>query len=56
MYLKYKIQKYIYVFCILQNTLQNTKCHNGKEFFFQTACLQTLSQLMFKNLSKIVFT
>ena len=35
MYLKYKIQKYIHVFCILQNTLQNTctKFRNSKEFF-----------------------
>jgi len=40
MYLKYKIQKYIYVFSILKTTLQNTKWHNGK-------CPQTLSQLMF---------
>jgi len=33
MYLKYKIQKYIYVFCILQSTVQ---WHNGSEFFRTT--------------------
>ena len=46
----------MYVFCILQNNLQNTKCHNGN-FFPNTYSLQTLSvsQLMFNKFKQDCF-
>jgi len=58
MYLKYKVQKYIYVLCILQNTVQNTKWSNYKEFFSNDIndMVQTLSLLTFNKLKQIVLT
>jgi len=56
MYLKYKIQKYIYVLCILQNTLQNTctKFLSSKEFFSNNM-VQTLAPLMFNKFKQDCF-
>ena len=49
-YLKYKIQKYINVFCISQNTLQNTKRRNIQ--IFSNNMVQTLARLMFNKVRK----
>ena len=56
MYLNYKIQKYIYVFCILQNTLQNTctQFRNSTEFFSNNM-IQTLARLMFNKFKQDYF-
>ena len=56
MYLKCKIQKYIYVFGILQNTLQNTctKFRNSKEFLSNNM-VQTLAWLTFNKCKQDCF-